>query len=32
MGHADIKTTEIYLHVQLSSVAATISPLQTLLT
>jgi integron integrase len=32
MGHADIKTTEIYLHVQLSSVAATVSPLQTLLT
>lgn len=31
MGHTDIRTTEIYLHVQLSSVAATVSPLQTLL-
>jgi len=31
LGHSDIRTTEIYLHVQLSSVAATISPLQTLI-
>jgi len=31
MGHSDIRTTEIYLHVQSSSVASTVSPLQTLL-
>lgn len=31
MGHTDIRTTEIYLHVQLNSVAATVSPLQTLI-
>lgn len=31
LGHSDIRTTEIYLHVQLSSVASTVSPLQTLL-
>lgn len=32
LGHSDIRTTEIYLHVQLSSVSATVSPLQTLTT
>ncbi len=32
MGHSDIRTTEIYLHVQLKSVAQTVSPLQSLLT
>ena len=31
MGHSDIRTTEIYLHVQLSSVSQTVSPLQSLL-
>lgn len=31
MGHSDIRTTEIYLHVQLNSVASTISPLQSLI-
>lgn len=31
MGHTDIRTTEIYLHVQVASVAATVSPLQTLI-
>jgi integron integrase len=31
LGHSDIRVTEIYLHVQLSSVAATVSPLQSLI-
>jgi integron integrase len=31
LGHKDLATTQIYLQVQLSSVASTVSPLQTLL-